>query len=336
MIRLPPALVISLDFELHWGVRDIHPAGSPFMDNILGARAAVPRMLDVFAGFDVAATWATVGFLMAESREELEAYYPDVRPAYADVRLDPYRERIGRDEREDPLHFAPGLVRMIAAAPRQEVGTHTFSHFYCLEAGAEADAFRADLASATGLATSKGIVLRSIVLPRNQWHERFAPHLLESGIECYRGPQAGWMHAALPGSEQSRARRAARLLDAHLPMVPWQGARWGEVVQASGLGNIPGSSFLRPVGRSRTANALRLARVKSAMTDAARKGRIFHLWWHPHNFGSRTDENLVMLRHVLQHFRKLQSAYGMQSLSMLDAARLAAAGAVPSLEQTGG
>ena len=61
----PPfgALVISLDFELHWGVRDKRPVDGPYRENLLGAREAIPQMLDLFEEFGVAATWATVGFL---------------------------------------------------------------------------------------------------------------------------------------------------------------------------------------------------------------------------------------------------------------------------------
>ena len=63
------ALVISLDFELHWGVRDKRPVDGPYRENLLGAREAIPRMLDLFEEFGVAATWATVGFLFAKNRD---------------------------------------------------------------------------------------------------------------------------------------------------------------------------------------------------------------------------------------------------------------------------
>src|SRR5690242_8377651 len=97
------ALVISLDFELHWGVRDWCGPRSPYRANLLGAREAIPRMLDLFAEYDVAATWATVGFLFAESGDELKAMSPVNRPAYRSAKLSPYEEPVGRDERDDPL-----------------------------------------------------------------------------------------------------------------------------------------------------------------------------------------------------------------------------------------
>ena len=67
------ALVISLDFELVWGVRGEFGAdGGDYRPNLLGARNAIPRLLDLFAEFEISATWATVGMLMAHTREELE------------------------------------------------------------------------------------------------------------------------------------------------------------------------------------------------------------------------------------------------------------------------
>lgn len=40
--------VISLDFELLWGVRD-HADRDTYGKNILGARDALPKMLELFA-----------------------------------------------------------------------------------------------------------------------------------------------------------------------------------------------------------------------------------------------------------------------------------------------
>jgi hypothetical protein len=59
------------------------------------------------------------------------------------------------------------------------------------------------------------------------------------------------------------------------------------------------------------------------MTDAAKRGRIYHLWWHPHNFGVHLDENLAFLRLVLDHYRLLRERYEFQSVTMSDCYRLA-------------
>ena len=122
--------VVSLDFELHWGVHDHVPLAA-YRENLLGARRAVPAMLAMFTAFGVRATWATVGLLCCENRRELLEALPARRPSYAEPERSAYRllDTLGEDERDDPLHFAPSLVRAIAETPGQEIGTHTLTHY---------------------------------------------------------------------------------------------------------------------------------------------------------------------------------------------------------------
>ena len=131
--KRPGVLVVSLDFELHWGVRDRWSVGD-HRARLLGAREAVPAMLELFEAFGIHATWAIVGFLFFEGKRELLDALPSRRPAYVDPVLSPYAglAAIGASERDDPFHFAPSLIRQIAHTPDQEIGTHTLSHYYCL------------------------------------------------------------------------------------------------------------------------------------------------------------------------------------------------------------
>ena len=70
---------------------------------------------------------------------------PAKKPLYFNQNLSPYPHlsHIGRDEQEDPFHFAPSLIKLIASSPHQEVASHTFSHYYCLERGQDIETFRA-------------------------------------------------------------------------------------------------------------------------------------------------------------------------------------------------
>jgi peptidoglycan/xylan/chitin deacetylase (PgdA/CDA1 family) len=311
--------VISLDFELHWGVRDRHPADGAYTPNLLGARTVIPRLLDLFEEFEVAATWATVGFLFARSRAELESFSPQLRPVYRDRSLSPYEERVGENETDDPLHFAPGLIDRILRAPRQEMATHTFSHYYCGEAGQTADAFRSDLAAARAIAARRGVVPRSIVFPRNQHVPEYDAILIENGIRAYRGNPASrlWRFGNAEESA-SRWKRAGRMLDTYLGISGHGTTGWDEVLQPNGLSNVRASCFLRPHRPSlEPFEPLRLARIRRAIRFAADNGRIFHLWWHPHNLGLHQEQNLKLLRSVLVEFAACRQEHGMRSLSML-------------------
>ena len=317
------ALVISLDFELHWGVRDKCAPDGPYRENLLGARKAIPRILDLFEEFDVAATWATVGFLFAESRGEREGFSPAVRPQYADQRLDPYAEPTGENEDDDSLHYAGSLIARIANQPKQEIATHTFSHYYCQEPGETREAFAADLSRAVAIAHRHGIDVRSIVFPRNQFRPGYESLLKEAGIICYRGNEPHWMYQPRPRRQETLAVRAPRLLDHYVSLFGSKVVRWEEILQPSGLCDVRSSMFLRPYSAQRKSfESIRLRRIAGGIRAAAEQRGIFHLWWHPHNFGANTDDNLDFLRSVLDVFSRCRQTHGMKSLSMIDVAAL--------------
>jgi hypothetical protein len=58
------------------------------------------------------------------------------------------------------------------------------------------------------------------------------------------------------------------------------------------------------------------------MSRAAASDEIFHLWWHPHNFGSCLRQNMSMLTELIDHFEVLRKVHRMESLSMMEAATL--------------
>jgi hypothetical protein len=82
--KRPGALAISLDFERRWGVHDLVSSdGGGYRANLLGVRDAVQKLLDLFEMYEIAATWATVGMLTAESRDERQRFRPPVTPQRA-------------------------------------------------------------------------------------------------------------------------------------------------------------------------------------------------------------------------------------------------------------
>jgi peptidoglycan/xylan/chitin deacetylase (PgdA/CDA1 family) len=319
------ALVISLDFAIHWGVRYRYPANGAYAASLVGVRRVVPEMLRLFEEFDVASTWATVGFLFARSRAELRQFSPAVRPSYLDPTLSPYEEEVGQGEDDDPLHYAPSLIAAIRDTPRQEIGTHTFSHYYCQEPGQDREQFRADLASAVTIATQHGVQLRSIVFPRNQYNPEYDDVLWSTGIRCFRGNTPGWMYAAtLLKDGKGPLMRGGRLLNAYVPLSGIRTSRWDTIVQPNGLCNLPASLFLKPYSpRLRQLESLRIQRVAGLIRHAATSREIVHLYCHPHNFGGHLAGNMSTLRAVLDTFARYRASHGMQSLSMGGVAEIA-------------
>jgi hypothetical protein len=81
--------------------------------------------------------------------------------------------------------------------------------------------------------------------------------------------------------------------------------------------NIPSSRFLRPASKKFNGlENLRLRRIKESMSFAAKKGMVYHLWWHPHNFGANISANVSFLEKILVHYKKLNDEWNFESVSM--------------------
>lgn len=317
------ALVISLDFELYWGVRDKRTL-SDCEQNLQGARQVIPAILELFHKYEIHATWATVGFLFCETREELIGTLPNELPDYADPNLSPYRYvlsgALGAREQVDPYHYALSLIRLISSCPHQYIGSHTHSHYYCLEPGQTARTFSEDLAAFKKVARKKGYAPTSIVFPRNQFTPSYLAVCKKHGFTAYRGNERSWMYKAGSSAQNTLLKRALRLVDAYVNL---SGHHAYETLSTSqeGLVDVPASRFLRPYSpRLRWLESIRLKRLQRDLLYAAKNRRLYHLWWHPENFGSHLAENLRVLEQLLQCYAKLRSQYGMQSLSMEEAA----------------
>ncbi|MCE0450980.1 polysaccharide deacetylase family protein [Brevibacillus sp. AF8] len=317
------AFVISLDFELYWGVRDKRTIQS-YEQNLLGVRQVIPALLELFAKYEMHVTWATVGFLFCESRKELASVVPWHLPAYADEKLSPYpymdTDAIGEHEQVDPYHFAPSLIKLISSYPHQFIGSHTLSHYYCLEPGQTPEAFAADLDSFHRVTRKKGYSPTSIVFPRNQVQPAYLSLCKKKGFRSYRGNEQSWMYHTKGAAEETLFKRAMRLMDAYVNLSGHN--NYVSLQRSSeGMVDVPSSRFLRPYHpRLQRLEKWRMKRIKRDLTHTAEHNRLYHLWWHPENFGNHMEENLSFLEEILQHYSMLRERYGMQSLSMEEAA----------------
>ena len=309
--------VISLDFELMWGVRD-HADISSYGDNVMGGRAAIPRMLELFERNAIRATWATVGFVFCESKDELIESAPSLRPSYVESSLSNYKyfPEVGKDENSDPYYFGASLVNCIRGCPGQEIGSHSFSHYYCLEAGQTLAQFDADIDAAVAIARRRSITLKSFVFPRNQYSDQHLGVLNRKRIKVFRGNERSWAYRATDSSGQSKVRRAWRLADHYANLT---GHHVHDKYCQGGLVETVASKFLRPFSpKLARLERLRLNRITSAMDEAVATDRTFHLWWHPHNFGVNIDENIQFLSLIVAHFAKHRDRHGMVSANMGD------------------
>ena len=311
--------MVSLDYELFWGMLDVCPL-EQYQDNVLGGKKAIPQLLELFETYGIHATWATVGFLFADDYEELIRFLPQIRPDYTNSQLDGYAwfDKIGKDEETAPCFYAPGLLTQIAATPGQEIGSHTFCHYYCREDGQTVQQFDADMRAARAIAADKGYDVTSVILPRNQSEPEYTQVLREVGFTAYRREEDDWIHRYFRKRKNQMLYRGLHLLDMYLPLT-------GQCAYAprfeNGIWDFVGSRIWRPIFRPlEFMEGLKVRRIKKEMLYAAKKGLVYHLWWHPHNMGVRTAENLAQLEEIFRYYIELKEKYGMQSLNMGEAA----------------
>ncbi len=309
---------VSLDFELYWGVFDSKSV-KEYGKNILGSKDAVIELLRIFKLYDIHATWGIVGFLYFEDFEELRANLPPIRPSYVDKRFSSY-ERLKEFERMDKrLFFAPETVKEIAKYKEQEIASHTFSHYYCLEEGQREREFYYDVLYSKKIAKRKVFRdLKSIIFPRDQLNIRYVPVLKRLGFEAYRGNPDHFIYNPVDQKrKQNLIRKALLFADTYMNIT---GLHSHEIDTSLDLLNIPSSRFLRPVSkRFSYLEKLRLKRIKKQMEFAAKKKKLFHLWWHPHNFGTNLKENIAFLEEILIYFKELNYRYSMLSLNICEA-----------------
>ena len=310
-------LIISLDFELLWGVRDF--AGEKKANSILLTRQVVPKLLNLFQKYSIHATWATVGFLFFESRSALLTGLPKQKPDYVQHLLSPYESlasELGDNERDDPLHYAPSLIRQIIQTPHQELATHTFSHYYCLEEGQTPEDFEHDLQAALQAAKRYEREIQSIIFPRNQYNDSYLEVCAKNDILAYRGTESVWFRQSKKRqSHRQWYRRLMRLADAYINI---SGANTYPIPSTNDRPvNLPSSRYLRPYSkRLEILEPLRLKRILSSLLYAAQAGKVFHLWWHPEDFSENVNDNLQFLEAILKNYQELHRLYGMQSRSM--------------------
>ncbi len=315
--------VISLDFEIMWGVRDIVTLQT-YGNHLRGVHQVIPKTLSIFKEFGIHGTFSIVGLLFFKTKEEMMAHLPGRLPEYGNANLSPYGNymlsEVDDNYINDIYHFAPLLIKMIQDTPGQEIGTHTFSHYYCLEEGQTIEDFKADLTAAIVIAKKYGIQISSIIFPRNQFNQDYLQICKDAGLIAYRGNELSWLYRARKGNKESLIRRLFRLTDAYINLTGHNCSTHNKMASAFPI-NIPSSRFLRPYSaKLKPFDGLRIRRIKKGMTYAAINNGVYHLWWHPHNFGINQDENFLILREILMHYDLLNKKYGFTSITMSDLA----------------
>jgi len=292
---------ISLDFELIWGTLDLF-GPERFRRACEIERSAVVRLLDLFAEFEVPATWCVVGHLFLGSCAASDGHkHPEiVRPTHGWCRHDWFHFDPCGTEQTAPVFYGRSLLdRIRTCAVPQEIGSHSFSHVIFGDPGCSPATAESEISACVRLARELGIELHSFAFPRNS--VGYLDVLRRHGFRCYRGPDPTWYDRRPWPALVKRLCHLWDVLRAAEPpvVVP----EWTE----AGLWNIPGSMIYFPMHGLRRYIPLRLRvlRAVKGLDAAVRRKRVFHLWFHPTNLADELECMFRGLRSILEHARRL-------------------------------
>jgi peptidoglycan/xylan/chitin deacetylase (PgdA/CDA1 family) len=315
--------IISLDLELFWGVRH-NKSISSYGKNISGVHEVIPKLLVLFHKYDINVTFAIVGLLFFENKGQMLKSIPERLPNYYNKMYSPYTKdiyEVGESYIEDKYNFGLHLVELIKKHSNHEIGTHTFSHYFCIERGQTLLEFQDDIDAACKIAKEKNIKLESIVFPRNQYTIENLEKCKEVGIKCYRNHDKSWLYRGRNSSSNFiliNIRKILRFLDSYFIISGYNCFDSSEISKTPICG-IPGSFFLRPFSKKfRILEPLKVFRIQRSIIYAAKNKKGFHLWWHPHNYGVNQIENLYNLEKILKTYQQCSTKYGMKSVTMTE------------------
>lgn len=307
-------LTISIDVELAWGFCD-KIIQTRIRNAIQRERDIVRRLLTLFAQYDIRATWAVVGHLLATQCDWSNGQvHPEIERPLTDKNERDWFFQHPRNH-DDPLWYGRDMVEWIrTACPTQEIGSHSFCHLPYCEKSTRRNAVKADISRARALHNAHGLPFEVFIFPRNIVGYRDI--LAEAGVRVYRG------HA--PGRDAGVSfRPLRRLLNFFSFFTTKAPATVSATVDDVGMVNVPDSMLLssRHGLRKFIPSRQLVAMGRAGLDRAVDRGEIFHLWFHPSNFADKMDNQLSILEDILRYAQELRSGNQLKVLTLGDIQR---------------
>lgn len=324
MRNYPGVFCISLDFELHWGCFERMTLTEAEQQYFHNTRKIIPIKLDMFSAFDAHVTWAIVGMMYHKNVTEWKAHLPKQIPTFANPKASAYEwiKEHGFKGEEDLFHFAPDLIERVKQTKNQEIASHTYAHYFCLEEGQTREQFKEDIELSVMLANKNGSQIHSLVFPRNQFNPEYLSVCKEVGISSVRSSPDIWYWKYATGSTFKE--KFFRAGDAYIKMQPIKPVYLKDIVTNTDMPlMLPSTRLYRAwKPKYKIQNYFKLKRILDEMTVAAKTQAYYHLWWHPHNFGWQPHDCLRELEQILEHAKKLERKYGFKSMNMHEITQL--------------
>jgi len=309
--------VLSLDVEIIWGTFSSADNPRKYEVYFNNYRSIFRRLVDILDEYEVPTTFAFVGHLLLDScSRENGIIHPDVLyPNYDWYPAGWHRHDPGTDLQSNPAWYGTDILEVVKSArTKHEIGSHTFSHIIVDDPACTREIFLSQLNKCKALHEKHSLEFKSFVYPSNKIAHIDA--LNEVGIIAYRGIEENW-YAQAKGSFH----RGAHYLDRAIGITP---PVYELPTQSIAPVNVPASMMLFPMGGLRSLIPLssRVTQGKKGLQKAAGLGRLFHLWFHPHNL-INAEGLLTAFRMILDQATELRDAGKLEYITMGDYAEMA-------------
>lgn len=292
-------IIISIDFEMRWGVHDVYgPNMDAYRKNLENSRDAVTETLKMFKDRNLRSTWATVGALAMNDWNEYYSYKPPI-PNYKNEKLN-FLESYSKLDPNGLLHFAPDLVRKISNTKGQDLGSHSFSHLYFLEDGIKKDDFIKDGELVKSIFQKKfNITPVSFVFPRNQIN--FLDSFKKLDLITFRSVPNLYSYNYC----------YSKLINLYSILSPYISGPFDYNSKYS-IGNL----FIR-FNLNNFLWKLQLQKIKNKLIDL-KQNQVLHIWWHPHNIGPDLKFGLNRFEQLFDLIYDQVNFNNIRSLNMKD------------------
>ena len=306
--------IMSLDFEGQWGSIGGHTDSQlyAFAERVRKNPVVIPRLRSLFDKYGIHCTWAVVGAMLCRDKEEvLSLLDKDVVYKSWGISIMDYIKGI----KDNSLYFFPDLIDTVKNTSNQEIGSHTFTHFYANEAGVSVEMLQQEMELSRKVLSELGVEAKTLIMPRNQVEGLDEEVLNKTGFTIVRGRGNGPLKPKI-------VKKVVQFADAYLPLV--KRTYPIDIICNGERNNVKASILFRPyLKKLGFMEPLKLWRIKLAMKKAAERGECFHLWFHPHNVANNMDRNFATLESVFKYYNHLNKKYGFRSVTMSECAALA-------------
>jgi len=303
--------VISLDVEFAWGRID-NPQQKEFYPLLEKTSEVIKRLRVLFDLYNIPVTWACVGRLIEDPNNATPAYSSELSRYFPKINSQTiYSSKTPLNDVDNSFINRPDiLIEIQQAKVAHEIATHTYNHMFFNEV-LDKSLIEEDLKAVTNLHSKIKHPAKSIIFPKNQ--ENHFDLIKAAGIENYRGETVERFGYLPPFFK-----KIARQLDAFLPVSP---ATVLPYTGPNGLVNIPGTKLFATshlgFKKHYPVNMLAIKSI-NGLKRAIRRKEVFHIWWHPFNFGFKTEEHFHALEKVLEFAIEQQKKGYLEVLTMND------------------